>query len=69
MNKKIAFGFLLVGSVLLALGSFAYHSENGPVSRVLTGGSADAALWFIISGSLAAITGLFGLDSGHPKEF
>ncbi|HZV34532.1 MAG TPA: DUF3185 family protein [Verrucomicrobiae bacterium] len=69
MNKRIAFGFLFFGSVLLILGWCAYHSVDGLVAHALTGGSTDAALWFIISGCLAGITGLFGLDPGHPKQF
>jgi hypothetical protein len=68
MNKKIAFVFVVVGLALFVLGSCAYHSMSGDVSRALTGGSNDAALAFIIGGLLAAITGVFGFDSDHSEQ-
>ena len=61
MNKGIPVGLLVVGVILLVFGVNAYHSASSDVSRFFTGAPTDKALWLLIGGAVACITGFFGL--------
>ncbi|PIR19492.1 MAG: hypothetical protein COV48_01715 [Elusimicrobia bacterium CG11_big_fil_rev_8_21_14_0_20_64_6] len=61
MNRIASFALLVMGIVLLALGWDAYRSVSSDVARVFTGAPTDRALWLLIGGGLAAVSGLGGL--------
>lgn len=61
MNKIISGALLAVGVVLVGLGLNAYHSASSDVSRFFTGAPTDKALWLLIGGTVAGISGFLGL--------
>jgi len=61
MDKSISRIFMVAGVILLVFGLSAYHSASSDVSRFFTGAPTDKALWLLIGGSLAGITGFLGL--------
>lgn len=61
MNRIAAFALLVMGIVLLALGWDAYRSMSSEVARVFTGAPTNRALWLLIGGGLATVSGLGGL--------
>ena len=63
MNRTLALAFLAAGVALLILGYHAYSSTASSASLAMTGAPPDQAVWFVIGGLLAAITGIFGLTS------
>ncbi len=67
MNKVIAFTCLAVALVLFTFGFEAYHSPVSNLSQALTGAPTNQALWLIIGGVLASITGIFGLATDSSK--
>jgi hypothetical protein len=71
MNKTLAFAFLAAGVALLVFGYDAYTSTASSISIAVTGAPTDQAVWFVIGGLLAAITGIFGLtgdsDAHHSR--
>ena len=67
MNKVIAITSLAVALILFTFGFEVYHSPVSNVSRTLTGAPTDQALWLIIGGALASITGIFGHASDSAK--
>lgn len=64
MNRLASLTLLILGVVLLAMGWNAYHSVSSGVSRLFTGAPTDRALWLLVGGGLAAISGLGGLSRG-----
>lgn len=66
MNKGIAVALLIVGILLIVWGVSASESFSSDVSRFFTGSPTNKAVWFLISGIVATLVGLFGLLSG-PK--
>ena len=67
MNRKLAFAFLAFGVALLIFGYDAYNSTASTLSRAVTGAPSDQAVWLVIAGLLAGITGVFGLTSDASK--
>ena len=67
MKRTLAFAFLGIGVVLLVFGYHAYNSTASTVSRAITGAPTDQAIWLVICGLLAGITGVFGLTSDASK--
>jgi hypothetical protein len=62
MNRLASAALLLLGLGLLACGWDAYRSVSSGVSRVFTGMPTDRALWLLVGGGLAAVSGLGGLS-------
>jgi hypothetical protein len=68
MNRTLAFAFLAAGIILLILGYDAYQSIASNTSVAVNGAPNDRALWLVIGGLLAAITGVFGLTGDTRKS-
>ena len=66
MNRPFGLALLVAGIVLLALGINASHSAASSVSRFFTGEPTDRAMWMIIGGILAAVTG--GVLAGRSSS-
>jgi hypothetical protein len=64
MNRLASLALLVLGIVLLACGWDAYHSLGSGVSRLFTGAPTDRALWLLIGGGVATVSGLGGLSRG-----
>jgi hypothetical protein len=64
MNRLSSLALLILGVVLLAWGWDAYRSLSSDVSRAITGAPTDHALWLLIGGGLATVSGLGGLARG-----
>jgi len=58
MNKALALALLVGGVVLLIFGINASNSFSSDVSRFFSGSPTDKAIWMVIGGTVAAITGL-----------
>ena len=61
MNKIISLALLVGGVVLIVFGIQALNSFSSDVSRFFTASPTDKSVWMLISGSVAAATGLLGL--------
>jgi hypothetical protein len=59
MNNIFGLAILALGIVLLVFGFNESHSFSSNVSRTFTGNPTDRAIWFILGGAIAVITGLF----------
>jgi Protein of unknown function (DUF3185)/Family of unknown function (DUF5670) len=66
-NKLISLAILAGGIVLVVFGVAATDSFSSDVSRFFTGSPTDKAIWMLIGGIVAIITGLGGLSLGKPK--
>jgi hypothetical protein len=64
MNRIASFALLALGVALLICGWNAYQSVSSGVSRLLTGAPTDHALWLLVGGGLAVVSGLGGLSRG-----
>lgn len=64
MNNGISVALLVVGIVLIVFGISALESFSSDVSRFFTGSPTNKAVWLLIGGLIAAITGLFWLLRG-----
>jgi uncharacterized BrkB/YihY/UPF0761 family membrane protein len=64
MNKGLSVALLVVGIVLIVFGVNAMESFSSDLSRIFTGSPSDKAVWLLVSGTVAAIVGLFGLLRG-----
>ena len=58
MNKIVSLALLVGGIVLIIVGINATNSFSSDVSRFFTGSPTDKAIWMVIGGTVAAITGL-----------
>jgi hypothetical protein len=65
MNRIASLALLVLGVVLLGFGWDAYRSLGSGVSRLFTGAPTDRALWLLIGGGLATVSGLGGLSRGQ----
>lgn len=61
LNKGVFLVLLVLGIVLVVLGVIESDSVSSSFSRLFTGEPTDKAIWFLILGGLAAVTGLGGL--------
>jgi hypothetical protein len=72
MNRPFALGLsvilLAVGIVLLVFGINANNSFGSQVSRAFSGSPTDRTMWFLVSGIVCAVLGLFGLLWGARKS-
>jgi len=64
MNKPLSLALLAGGILLIAFGINASNSFGSDVSRFFTGSPTDKAIWMLVAGVVAAITGLLGLVRG-----
>ncbi len=64
MNKIVFIALLVGGIVLMIVGINAMNSFSSDVSRFFTGSPTDKAVWMLIGGVLAAVTGLAGTMRG-----
>ena len=64
MNRIASLALLVLGVILLGCGWDAYHSLGSGVSMLFTGAPTDRALWLLIGGGLATVSGLGGLSRG-----
>lgn len=58
MNQIIPVALLVGGIVLSILGIQAMQSFSSDVSRFFTGSPTDKAVWMLLGGVVAAVTGL-----------
>lgn len=58
MTKPLSIALLVGGLVLLIFGISASNSFSSDVSRFFSGSPTDKAIWMVIGGIVAAITGL-----------
>jgi hypothetical protein len=65
MNKPVAIALLGVGIVLLVFGIDASNSLGSSISRFFSGSPTDKAVWMLIGGIAASLTGLIGLARGR----
>lgn len=57
MNKIISLALLAGGAVFIVIGINATNSFSSDVSRFFTGSPTDKAVWMLIGGVVAALTG------------
>lgn len=57
MHRAIGLGVLAAGIVLLVIGINAAESFSSDVSRFFTGEPTNRAVWFMIGGVAAIVTG------------
>lgn len=60
MNKTVSLALLIGGVILMIYGIQATKSFGSDVSRFFTGAPTDKAIWMLIGGIAAALTGLIG---------
>jgi hypothetical protein len=58
MKKIISLALLAGGIVLIVIGINATNSFSSDVSRFFTGSPTDKAVWMLIGGIVAVVTGL-----------
>lgn len=58
MEKVISLTLLSCGIVLIAVGINATHGFGSDVSGVFGGSAVDKAVWMLVGGIIAAVTGL-----------
>lgn len=63
MLKGISAALLIAGIALITWGIQAYKSFGSEVTEAVTGAPSDKAVWLLVSGTVAALAGLFGLFS------
>ena len=69
MNKIISLALLVGGIVLMVVGINATNSFSSDVSRFFTGSPTDKAVWMLLGGVVAAVTGLAGVTlSGRSSR-
>lgn len=70
MNRILACVFLSIGSVLVIYSLNVLPSVSRAFSRLLSGGSPDQALWFLLAGLAAIVIGVVRLliaPIGRPR--
>jgi len=60
MNKIVSIALLVGGIMLIIFGIQATNSFNSDVSRFFTGSPTDKAIWMLIVGIIAAVSGVGG---------
>jgi len=60
MNKIVSIALLVGGIMLIIFGIQATNSFNSDVSRFFTGSPTDKAIWMLIVGIIAAVSGVAG---------
>jgi hypothetical protein len=64
MNKIVSIVLLTGGVLLIVLGIQATNSFGSDVSRFFNGAPTNAAIWMLIGGLIATVTGLVGIMRG-----
>jgi divalent metal cation (Fe/Co/Zn/Cd) transporter len=60
MNKIVSLALLVGGIMLIIFGIQATNSFSSDVSRFFTGSPTDKAIWMLIVGIIAAVSGVAG---------
>lgn len=63
MMKGFSAALIIAGIALLVWGLRVYRSFGSEVTEAVTGAPSDKAIWLLVSGTIAALVGLFGLFS------
>lgn len=61
MLKGFSLGLLAGGIALIVWGLRVYRSFGSEATELVTGAPSDKAIWLLLSGTVAALGGLFGL--------
>lgn len=61
MKKILPAALLLMGILLLYFGYDEYHSLQSEVNQFFGGADSDRAIWMMVGGAAATISGLAGL--------
>jgi hypothetical protein len=61
MLKGFSAALTVAGITLIVWGLRAYRSFASEVTEAVTGAPSDKAIWLLVSGTVAALVGLFGL--------
>lgn len=64
MNRILAIVLLVVGVALLFWGYQESETLTSEASEMVTGEPTDNAMWFLISGAIIGVIGLYGLLRG-----
>jgi divalent metal cation (Fe/Co/Zn/Cd) transporter len=64
MNKAISLAILAGGILVMIFGIGAMNSAGSDISRFFTGAPTDRAIWMLVGGLVASVTGLAGLLLG-----
>jgi hypothetical protein len=67
MNRIVSLPLLVGGIVLIVIGIEATNSFSSDVSRFFTGSPTDKAVWMLIAGTAAAVTGLVSILRNWKK--
>ena len=68
MNRIVSLALLVGGVVLIVIGISATNSFSSDVSRFFTGSPTDKAIWMLIGGIIAAVSGLVGTLRGWRQS-
>lgn len=63
MLKGISLALLAGGIALIVWGLRVYRSFGSEVTEAVTGAPSDKAIWLLVTGTVAALGGLFGFFS------
>jgi len=64
MNKAVSLAILAGGILVMIFGISAMNSAGSDISRFFTGAPTDRAIWLLVGGLVASVTGLAGLLRG-----
>jgi hypothetical protein len=63
MLKGFSLALVAGGVAMIVWGLRVYRSFGSEVSEAITGAPSDKAIWLLVTGTVAALGGLFGLFS------
>ena len=66
MNKALGLALLVAGVILLITGYNASQSFSSDVSKFFTGSVTNKAIWMLVGGVAAAVTGAVLLNRRNP---
>lgn len=61
MLKGLSVALVTAGVALIVWGLQVYRSLGSEVTEALTGAPSDKAIWLLVGGGVAVLTGIFGL--------
>jgi len=68
MNRLFSLLLLAGGIALIVIGINSTNSFNSDVSRFFTGAPTNKAVWLLVAGSVAALTGLVFTVRGSKQS-
>jgi uncharacterized membrane protein YidH (DUF202 family) len=57
MNKALGIGLVVVGIILIVMGSHASNSASSDFSRFFTGSPTDKSIWLLVGGIGSVVVG------------